>query len=257
MKPSAQGIALMTIIRKESYRIIRIWPQTLLPSVITMSLYFLIFGHVIGKHLSQNHGVPYMQYIAPGLIMMAVINNAYSNVSSSFFSAKFGRSVEEMLVAPMRPLTIIAGFVTGGMIRGVLVGLLVAIVATMFTHAPIQHWGLTITVMVLSALLFSLAGLLNAFFANSFDDISIIPTFILTPLTYLGGVFYSVALLPSIWRQASLFNPVLYLVNAFRYGMLGISDINVAVALTLVLACIAILMALCWWCLHTGKGLRS
>lgn len=257
MKTNTQYIALMTIIRKESYRIMRIWPQTLLPSVITMSLYFLIFGHVIGARLGDSHGVPYMQYIAPGLIMMAVINNAYSNVSSSFFSAKFSRSVEEMLVAPMRPFTIIAGFVIGGMIRGLLVGLLVAIVALAFTHMPIPHWGLTIFVILMSALLFSLAGLLNAFFASSFDDISIIPTFILTPLTYLGGVFYATALLPSPWRQLSLANPILYLVDAFRYGLLGIAEINLYATLALTLTSVGGLTTLCWWCLKTGKGLRS
>lgn len=257
MTHSIQRIALMTIVRKEIYRIVRIWPQTLLPSVITMSLYFLIFGHVIGPKIGQTHGVPYMQYIAPGLIMMAVINNAYSNVSSSFFSAKFGRSVEEMLVAPMQPLTIITGFVLGGMLRGLVVGLLVAAVAMLLTHMTIHHWGITICVMLLSALLFSLAGLLNAFFAKSFDDISIIPTFVLTPLTYLGGVFYPVSLLPPMWHRLSLANPILYMVNAFRDGILGTTDINTTDALTLIVACVAVLMAACWWCLHTGKGLRS
>lgn len=254
---SVQLTGLKTLIRKETWRIIRIWPQTLLPPVITMSLYFLIFGHMIGSRLGNMHGFPYVLYIAPGLIMMAVINNAYANVSSSFFSVKFSRSIEEMLVAPLSPTTIIAGFVLGGMVRGLTTGAMVALVTLFFTTLHIQHPWITLMVVSVSSLIFSLAGLLNAIFAKSFDDISIIPTFILTPLTYLGGVFYSVDRLPSTWHHISLFNPILYLVNAFRYGMLGVADVSIAISFVILGGCLSSLLLVCWWCLKTGRGLRS
>lgn len=213
--------------------------------------------NLLGTRLGTMHGTPYMQFIAPGLIMMAVISNAYTNVSSSFFSAKFTRSIEEMLVTPMQPATMIAGFTVGGMIRGLLVGMLVAVVTRFFTHMPLQHPALTVMIIVLSSLLFSLAGLLNGIYANSFDDIAIIPTFVITPLTYLGGVFYSIDRLPLWWHKLTLANPILYLVSAFRYGILGISEINIFVATAVLWGCVLALLATCWWCIKTGKGLRS
>lgn len=257
MKCHLQLTACFTLLRKEMYRVLRIWPQTLMPSVITMSLYFFIFGHLLGLRLGDMHGVPYMAYLAPGLIMMAVINNAYTNVSASFFGVKFSRSLEEMLVSPMHPLAIIFGFVGGGVLRGLIVGGLVALVACFFTDLQVHHVWIMVSVVLLTAMLFSLAGLLNAFFAKKFDDVMIVPTFILTPLTYLGGVFYAVSQLPPFWRHVSMANPVLYMVNAFRYGVLGVADIPVVLAMGLILACVLGLFAACWWCLHAGKGLRS
>jgi ABC-2 type transport system permease protein len=251
-----QLIAIWTITRKESWRIIRIWPQTLLPSVITMGLYFFIFGQLLGSRLGKIQHIPYIMYIAPGLIMMSVITNAYTNVSSSFFSAKFTRSIEEMLVTPMQPLSIISGFIIGGMIRGLAVGCLVALVTLLFTHLHVQHLGLTLITIISASLLFSLGGLLNGLFANSFDDISIIPTFIITPLTYLGGVFYSIDRLPNLWHKVSLLNPILYIVNLFRYGLLGYTDVSVTMAMGILWGCILLVLATCWWCLKTGKGLR-
>jgi ABC-2 type transport system permease protein len=253
---SLQLTAFNTMIRKEGYRILRIWPQTLLPAAITMALYFLIFGRMIGSRIGDISGFSYIQFIAPGLIMMAVINNAYANVSSSFFSAKFNRSIEEMMVTPMWPATIIAGYVAGGLLRGLSVGCLVAITALMFTHLHVHHIVLIVIVIMMAAVLFSLAGLINGLFANSFDDISIIPTFVLTPLTYLGGVFFSIERLPDVWRHIAMLNPILYLVNAFRYSILGVSDVSITFSLSVVMAFTSLVIAVCWWCLHAGKGLR-
>ena len=219
-------IALQTIIRKECVRVLRIWPQTLLPPAITMSLYFVIFGHVIGSRIGMVDGYSYMQFIAPGLVMMAVILNAYSNVSASFFSAKFTHSIQELMVAPVSEVTILLGYTLGGVLRGLMVGAVVMIVASLFTHVPMYHFFSMLAILLISAWLFSLAGLLNALFANHFDDISIIPNFILTPLTYLGGVFYSVQVLPPTWRIVAHLNPILYLMNGFRYGMLGIAGVS-------------------------------
>jgi ABC-2 type transport system permease protein len=252
-----QLIALLTIVRKEVKRFTRIWMQTLLPPVITMSLYFVIFGALIGSRIGMMGGVDYMSFVVPGLIMMSVITNSYSNVASSFFSTKFQRSVEEILVSPTPNYIILLGFTLGGVMRGLCVGLIVTLVSLFFTDLSIQHLGITISVVFLTAVLFSVAGFLNALFAQSFDDISIIPTFILTPLTYLGGVFYTIALLPDFWQGVSQLNPVLYMVNAFRYGMLGISDIDVTVAL---LTIVAFIVGLSWaalFILNSGRRLRA
>src|SRR5690606_7152796 len=219
---------------KEVRRFTRIWPQTLLPPAITMTLYFLIFGNLIGSRIGEMDGYRYMEFIVPGLIMMAVITNSYSNVVSSFFSTKFQHSIEELLVSPIPNWAILAGYITGGVARGLAVGLIVTGMALVFTDLAIQHIGITVSMVVLTAILFSLGGFLNALFARSFDDISIVPTFILTPLTYLGGVFYSITLLPPIWQNLSLANPILYMVNAFRYGILGVSDIPVGIAYAMV-----------------------
>jgi ABC-2 type transport system permease protein len=242
---------------REIRRFLRIWTQTLLPPVITMVLYFVIFGSLIGSRIGQMEGFNYADFVAPGLIMMAVITNSYSNVVSSFFGHKFQRHIEEILVSPTPNYIILAGFVSGGMARGLLVGLFVTITSVFFTDFQIQHPVVVIVTILLTSLLFSVAGLLNAIFATTFDDISIVPTFILTPLTYLGGVFYSISMLPDFWQLVSKANPILYMVNAFRYGFLGISDINVGAALVAILAFTIVLIAIALRLLKTGKNLRA
>lgn len=250
-------IAFLTILRKEMTRFFRIWSQTLLPPVITMALYFVIFGHVIGSQVANIQGFHYMQYIAPGLIMMSVITNAYANVVGSFFGIRFQKSIEELLVAPIPNTLILLGFIAGGVVRGLITGLLVTLLALCFTHLHVYNVFVILSVVLLSALLFSLAGFTNALYAKRFDDIAIVPTFILTPLTYLGGVFYSIHLLPAAWYVASLFNPILYIVSAFRYGILGISDVSVTVAFIILILCCAGLFILNLRLLNKGVGIRT
>lgn len=250
-------VALQTLIRREVVRFMRIWVQTILPPAITMTLYFIIFGNLIGPRIGDIEGFNYIQYIVPGLIMMSIITNAYANVVSSFFSMRFQKSIEEMLISPMSNLSILIGFLIGGVLRGLLIGVVVTIVALFFTHLDIRHYWITFSMAILAATLFSLAGFTNAIFAKKFDDISIVPTFILTPLTYLGGVFYSIKLLPEFWQIISLANPILYMVNAFRYGILGASDVNVGVAFGMTLLSIAILFALNLVLLNRGIGIRE
>jgi ABC-2 type transport system permease protein len=250
-------VAFLTILRKEMVRFFRIWSQTLLPPVITMALYLVIFGNLVGSQIGSIQNVSYMQYIAPGLIMMAVVTNAYANVVGSFFGIRFQKSIEELIVAPIPNSLILLGFVAGGVARGLAVGILVALVVLFFTHLHIHNIVVIFSVSFLSALLFALAGFTNALYAKKFDDITIVPTFILTPLTYLGGVFYSVHLLPSFWYKLSLFNPILYLVNAFRYGFLGISDIPVYEAFAILIACCLALFGLNLYLLNKGVGIRT
>ncbi len=250
-------IAMRTIVRKEVVRVLRIWVQTIVPPAITMTLYFIIFGNLIGSRIGTMDGFDYMQFIAPGLIMMSVITSSYGNVVSSFFGAKFGRHIEEMLVSPMSNATIVIGHVAGGVLRGVLIGLLVTIVALFFTQLDVQHPLITISIVVLSSTVFALAGFINAIFAKKFDDISIVPTFVLTPLTYLGGVFYSISLLPEFWQKVSLANPILYMVNAFRYGILGISDIKIGIAYGILLIFVVVLFTVCVLLLNRGVGIRE
>ena len=250
-------IALNTIIYREVRRFTRIWPQTLLPPAITMVLYFVIFGNLIGRQIGDMGGFTYMEYIVPGLIMMSVITNSYGNVVSSFFGAKFQRSIEELMVSPVSPHTILIGFTVGGILRGLMVGVIVTLLSLFFTHVQVHHLGLTIVVVVLTATIFSLLGFINAVFARNFDDISIIPTFVLTPLTYLGGVFYSITLLPPFWQTVSLANPVLHMVNAFRYGILGVSDIKISVALTFMVVATIVLYIACARLLVSGRGMRQ
>ena len=250
-------VAMKTIVRKEIIRVLRIWVQTVVPPAITMTLYFIIFGNLIGRRIGAMDGFDYMQYIAPGLIMMSVITNSYGNVVSSFFGAKFGRHIEEMLVSPMSNGTIILGHVAGGVLRGLLVGLLVTAIALFFTKLDVQHPFVTISIVLLSSIVFSLAGFINAIFAKKFDDISIIPTFVLTPLTYLGGVFYSISLLPEFWQGVSKANPILYMVNAFRYGILGTSDISVGVAYGILVLFVVVLFGACLMLLNRGVGIRE
>ncbi|GAB2518648.1 ABC transporter permease [Lysobacter humi (ex Lee et al. 2017)] len=250
-------VALGTIVRREVRRILRIWGQTLVPPAITMTLYFLIFGGLIGSRVGEMDGIRYMDFIVPGLVMMSVIQNAYGNISSSFFGAKFGRHVEELLVSPMPNWVILLGYVAGAVLRGLMVGAIVLAIAMLFTDVRIPHPVVTFTTVLLGATIFALAGFVNAVYAKKFDDIAIVPTFILTPLTYLGGVFYSVKLLPDWAEAATHLNPIFYMVNAFRYGLLGTSDVPLATAYALMLAFVVALGALGLWLLKRGVGLRS
>ncbi|MEI6898064.1 MAG: ABC transporter permease [Psychromonas sp.] len=250
-------IAFKSILRKETNRFLRIWVQTLVPPVITMSLYFVIFGNLIGSRIGEMNGFDYMSFIVPGLIMMSVITNSYSNVASSFFSAKFQGNIEELLVAPVPNYVIIWGYVGGGVIRGLIVGFLVTCVSLFFVELHIFNVFILILSVLCTSILFSIGGLLNAVFAKSFDDISIIPTFVLTPLTYLGGVFYSINLLPDFWRTISHFNPVFYMINAFRYGFLGIADVSVLWSFMVIGAFIIALYGIVALLLKKGIGVRT
>jgi ABC-2 type transport system permease protein len=250
-------IAFNTIVRKEIYRFIRIWPQTLLPPAITTALYFLIFGKLIGDRIGTIHGVSYMDYIVPGIILMSVITHSYANVVSSFYSTKFQRNIEELLVAPVPNWVILAGYISGGILRGLLVGIVVAVISLFFTPLIVQNFAMAIAVVFLTATLFALAGFINAILAESFDDISIIPNFILTPLSYLGGVFYSVDMLPQIWQHISLGNPILYMVNAFRFSVIGVSDIDISLAFLMTGGFILVLTMFALWLLHRGTGIKT
>lgn len=252
-----QWVAFSTIVIREITRFARIWTQTILPPVITTSLYFVIFGNLIGPQIGDMRGYKYMDYIVPGLIIMSVITNSYANVVSSFFGSKFQRNIEEMMVSPMPGYLIVLGFVTGGVARGIAVGFVVTLVSLFFSRLQIHHLGVVITVVLLTATLFSLGGFINGVFAKSFDDISIVPTFVLTPLTYLGGVFYTISLLPEFWQNVSLVNPILYMVNAFRYGFLGISDISLINSYFIILAFIVCLFGLSIHLIKRGYGIRT
>jgi len=254
---SVRWIGFQTIVMREFRRIIRIWGQTIVPSAVTAALYFVIFGSLIGRRIGQMDGVDYMQYIAPGLIMMAVITSAYANVSSSFFGAKFQRFLEEISVSPQPNWVIIAGYVGGGVLRGLLVGLAVTTISLIFTHLPVHHLFLILAAVLLTAVIFSLAGFINGVFAKNFDQVNWIPTFILTPLTYFGGVFYSINLLPEWARTLSFANPVLHMVNAFRYGFLGRSDLEVGLAFAIMVLSAAVLFVIALWLMQRGTGLRD
>lgn len=254
-----RSIAFSTILRKEIYRFIRIWPQTLLPPAISTALYFLIFGQLIGDRIGTIHGVSYMDYIVPGVILMSVISHSYANVVSSFYSSKFQHNIEELLVAPVPNWVILAGYISGGIMRGLLVGLVVTLISLAFDqHIMISHnLIISVSVIILTATLFSLAGFINAILAESFDDISIIPNFVLTPLSYLGGVFYSVDMLPPFWQAVSMANPILYMVNAFRYGLIGVSDIDVSQAFLMTTGFIITLTFLSLILLYKGIGIKN
>ncbi len=257
MKFLRQLVTLRTLVRKEMSRVIRIWVQTIVPPIITMSLYFIIFGNLIGSRIGQMDGFDYMQYIAPGLIMMSVIQNSYGNVVSSFFGAKFNKHLEEMLVSPMPTYAIILGHVAGGVLRGLIVGTIVTLIALFFTELHIANVLITVSMVVLTATVFALAGLINAIFARKFDDVTIIPAFVLAPLTYLGGIFYSISLLPEFAQKLSLINPILYMVNAFRYGMLGVSDIDIRTAYAITLLFIIVLFSASMILINRGIGIRD
>jgi len=250
-------VAFRTLIIKEILRFSRIWVQTLLPPAITMALYFIIFGKLIGEQIGDMEGFRYIDFIVPGLILMSVISNSYANTVSSFYFSRWNKHIDELLIAPVPNWLILAGFVGGGVARGVSVGIIVTIVASFFSDLAIHSYAVTLTVFVLTSILFSLAGFINGVFANSFDDISIIPTFVLTPLTYLGGVFYSISLLPDFWQTVSMANPVLYMVNLFRYGFLGVSDVDLLLGETIIMIFIVILTICSLWLLKTGRGIKT
>jgi ABC-2 type transport system permease protein len=250
-------IGLYTIVRKEVVRVLRIWLQTIVPPAITMTLYFIIFGSLIGRRIGQMDGFDYMQFIAPGLIMMSIITNSYGNVVSSFFGAKFGKHVEELLVSPLPNSMIILGHVAGGVARGFIVGLVVTAIALLFTDLKLTHPFVTLSVVLLTAMVFSLGGFINAMFARKFDDVTIVPTFILTPLTYLGGVFYSISLLPEFWQGVSKANPILYMVNAFRYGLLGVSDVGLGTAYAIIVGFVVVLFGFSLSLMKRGVGIRD
>jgi len=257
MNPYEQWNAYRTIVRKEVRRFLRIWPQTLLPSAITMSLYFAIFGALIGSRIGEMGGFGYAQFVTPGLIMMAVVTNSYSNVASSFFGAKFNRSVEELLVSPMPNWIILGAYVTGGVSRGLMVAVIVTCLSLFFSELSVYSLGMTMGIVAMTSVLFALFGFINAVYANNFDDISIIPTFVLTPLIYLGGVFYSMDLLPEFWAGVSRLNPLVYVVDGFRYGILGISDINATFAFGMILLFTVAASVFGLYLLNTGKRLRQ
>ncbi|ALS02719.1 ABC transporter permease [Enterococcus silesiacus] len=249
--------ALRSLAVKETNRYLRIWVQTLVPPVITTSLYFVIFGNLIGGRIGQMEGFSYMEFIVPGLIMMSVITSSYANVSSSFFSQKFQKNIEELLVAPVPTHIIIWGFVFGGLGRSVLVGTLVTIISLFFVPLHVYSWSIVIITLLMTAILFSLAGLLNGIFAQSFDDVSIVPTFVLQPLTYLGGVFYAISMLPPIWQAVSKINPIVYMISGFRYGFLGTIDVPIIFSMIILILFISVLYAVCWYLIDRGRGLRS
>jgi len=251
------AIALYTIIRHEVVRCLRIWSQTLLPPVIVMSLYYVIFGNFIGSRVGEISGLSYIQFIAPGLVMMSLVTNSYTNVVSSFASTKILKIIEEILTSPVANSVIILGYIAGGIIRGVVVGILVLAVSLFFTHLHFVHFGLMCLVLFLSATMFSLLGFINGVFAKSWDDVSFMPTFVLTPLTYLGGVFYSIHLLPNFWRQVSKLNPILYIVNAFRYALTGVTDVGIVPAFVIIILMIVALFGTCLHLLNRGIGLRG
>jgi ABC-2 type transport system permease protein len=250
-------IGYKTIVIREYGRIIRIWGQTIVPSVVTSLLYFAIFGSLIGRRVGAMGGFDYKQYIAPGLIMMSVITNSYGNVVASFFGAKFGKHVEELLVSPLPNWVIVAGYATGGIIRGLLVGAAVSAVSLVFTHLQVQHFAVVLTALLLTSLVFALAGFLNALFAKNFDQVNWIPSFVLTPLTYFGGVFYSVSLLPPWALHLSYINPILYMVNAFRFGFLGVSDVDIGGAFALMAAAAVVLFTIAVMLMNRGTGTRE
>ncbi len=257
MSMSQMWVALCTIVVKEVRRFTRIWAQTLLPPAITMALYFVVFGNLIGPRIGQMEGYNYMEFIVPGLIMMSVITNSYANVVSSFFGMKFQRSIEELLVSPVPNWIVLIGYVAGGVARGLAVGFIVTLLSLGFTDLQVHNIAITASMVLLTAIVFSLGGFINAVYATKFDDISIVPTFVLTPLTYLGGVFYSISLLPEFWQLVSKVNPILYMVNAFRYGILGVSDVNIMVSYAMVVVFIVLLFSFALRLLNQGKGIRA
>jgi len=249
--------AYYTIARREVLRFARIWVQTIVPPVVMVGLYFIIFGNLIGGRIGEMDGMLYIDFIMPGLVMMSIITNSYTNVVSSFYGAKYSHHIEEMLIAPIPNIIIILGFVTGGVARGTCVGIAVTLVSLIFTEFTMHQPFVVFIVALLTSFLFSLAGLINGVFANSFDDVTIIPTFVLTPLTYLGGIFYSIQLLPEFWQQVSLVNPILYMIDSFRFGFRGSSDLPLATALLVICGFIIILFSFSLWLLNRGTGIRQ
>lgn len=257
MKLALAWVALKTIVMRETKRTFRVWRQSFLPAVVTSALYFVIFGRIIGQRVGMMNGFPYMQYIAPGLIMMQLVTSAYSSGVSAFFIAKFQKQIQELQVSPMPPHIIVFGFTISAIIRGVITGAIVAAIALLFTHLHIHSLVVIISVALCSSCLFALAGLINAVYAKTFDDITIVPTFILAPLTYLGGVFYSIQLLPAFWQKISLLNPISYIINAFRFGILGVADTSMVLAFGVMLGLILILFIFAYFLIKNGRGIRE
>lgn len=260
MDAYGKWIAFYTMIRRDVIRMFRIWVQTFLPSVVTSALYFSVFGTILGSRIGQMQGVDYMTFVVPGLVMLAIVTTSYANTSFTFFSSKFFmRSIDELLISPMPPWLIIAGFAGGGVIRGMIVGSLVMIVSLFFTGLSLSVHSIMVILSfaVLTALVFALAGLVNGVYAKSIDGINVIPTFVLTPLVYLGGIFYSVHNLPDWWETLTYANPLFYLINGFRYGFLGISDVSLAISVSILLGIIAVLAAINWYLIRTGLGLKQ
>lgn len=258
MTPYQKWIAFYTIIRKDVMRMIRIWPQTFLPSVVTSTLYFVIFGAFLGSRIGEVQGVPYIMFVVPGIVMQAVVTNAYANTSFVMFSAKFfNRNIDEVLVSPTPPWVLVAGFIAGGVIRGVAIGVLVLLVSLFFTSLVVSSWFVVALFLILTSLVFALAGLLNGVYAKSIDGINIVPTFILTPLVYLGGVFYSAAALPGIWGSVTQFDPVFYVINGFRYGFLGIADVSLTLSAAILAVFVLLLLASAIYLIRIGLGLKQ
>lgn len=249
--------AFISLVAKETNRYLRIWVQTLVPPVITTSLYFVIFGKMMGNRIGDMGGFSYIEFIVPGLIMMSAITSSYSNVSSSFFSQKFQKNIEELLVAPVPTHVIILGFIAGGVGRSLLVGSLVTIISLFFVPLHVNSWIIVLITLLMTAILFSLAGLINGIFAQSFDDVSIVPTFVLQPLTYLGGVFYSISMLPPVWQTISKVNPIVYMISGFRYGFLGTTDVPIAVSIIILVIFIITLYSISYYFINKGRGLRG
>jgi len=249
--------ALKGLAVKETNRYLRIWIQTLVPPVITTSLYFIIFGNLIGKRIGEMGGFSYMEFIVPGLIMMSVITSSYANVSSSFFSQKFQKNIEELLVAPVPTHIIIWGFVIGGIGRSILVGTLVTIISLFFVPLQVHSWSIVVLTLLMTSILFSLGGLLNGIFAQSFDDVSIVPTFVLQPLTYLGGVFFAISMLPPFWQVVSKLNPIVYMISGFRFGFLGVIDVPILFSILISVIFVIVLYGVNWYLIEKGRGLRS
>ena len=252
-----QAVAYKTIVRKEVLRFSRIWKQTLIPPVITNILYFIIFGNLIGDRIGEIESFSYTDFIFPGLLLMSVITHSYTNTVSSLYISKYHRYIEELLVSPIQNYTILAGFITGGVIRGLSVGVVVILAAQFFVTFTVHNIFLMLVVIFLSSTLFSMCGFLNGLFANDWDDINVIPTFIMTPLTYLGGIFFSISMLPGVWQEIALINPILYLINALRFSMLGITDVSIMIAFSIILLFNIVLASLCLYFLNIGKGLRT
>jgi len=257
MTPAMMWVSFYTIVRKDFVRMFRIWTQTFLPPVITTALYFLIFGKFIGSQIAPIDGVTYMQFIVPGLVMMSVIMQSFMNSAFTFYMAKFQKTLEEVVVSPTPYLIVILGHVSSAVLRGLITAVLILGVALFFTHLTLHSFLITFVFIFLSSLLFALAGLTNGVFANSFDAVQIFPTFVLTPLTYLGGVFYSLSMLPPVWQQISLFNPIVYMISGFRYGLLGVEDINIWVSFGILSSLVLLMIGVNWWIFKTGKGLRA
>lgn len=251
-------VSFYTIVRKDTIRQFRVWSQTFLPSVVTSVLYFLVFGAIIGDRIQDFGEFSYIHFIIPGLVMLAVVTNSFSNVAFTFFTGKFfSRNIDEILVSPTPPWLLIGGYVAGGMVRGIITGALVILVSLFFALPPLEHPGILVLFLVLSSMIFSLAGLINGIYAKNFDGITIVPTFVLTPLVYLGGVFYSVSMLPELWRSLTFLNPIFYLINGFRYGFLGITDVSLSLSVAVLLMLTVILVGINWYMIKTGLGLKQ